>query len=164
VKSIVKLLIIIYNNNNNYYSHLGSHVETKQKKMIKSILKNTTSHPSVEWIYERAKKKIPNISLGTVYRNLKLMVESGEVEVYTHRGQARYDGNTDGHYHFMCSQCSKIIDLDEIVDKNIEDKIKEKTGLKVTHHRLEVGGLCLDCQKLIASRPEKKPIRGEKPV
>ena len=125
---------------------------SKQRDAIIRTLRNTTSHPSAEWIYEQVKKEIPDIGLATVYRNLRLLKKAGEVvEMHTSNDTARFDGNTNNHYHFYCDRCGKVLDLDEPIDNSIETRIANKTGLKVTRHCIELGGLCLDCQKLEAN-------------
>jgi len=123
--------------------------KSKQKEVILRVLKSTSSHPSADWIYEQVRKEIPNISLGTIYRNLKLLKESGDIlELDFGSTLSRFDANAQNHYHFRCDKCGRIFDLDEPVDKTIEDRVTQKTGFKVTHHRLELYGLCRDCWKL----------------
>jgi Fur family transcriptional regulator, peroxide stress response regulator len=119
---------------------------TKQKEAIINVLRETTSHPDAEWVYEKVKKQIPGISLGTVYRNLRILKESGAIQEMEIAGeQAHFDGNPKPHYHFRCDVCGKILDLDEAVDKKLEKRVAQKTGFKVTHHHLEVGGVCVVC-------------------
>jgi Fur family transcriptional regulator, peroxide stress response regulator len=121
---------------------------SRQKEAIISVLRNTSSHPTAEWIYEQVRKEIPNIGLATVYRNLRLLNETGELsEIRTSHHRTRFDANTDMHYHFCCDSCGRILDLDEPIDRTVEARITERTGLKVTRHYLELGGLCQDCQK-----------------
>jgi Fur family transcriptional regulator, peroxide stress response regulator len=127
---------------------MGTNRKSKQREAIMKVLRDTSSHPSAEWIYEQVKKEMPKIGLATVYRNLRLLKEAGEVrEMHTSDDTARFDGNTSMHYHFCCDRCGKILDLDEPIDATIETRVARKTGLKVTRHHLELGGLCLDCQK-----------------
>jgi len=122
--------------------------KSKQKEAILRVVKSTKSHPTADWIYEQVRGEIPNISLGTVYRNLKLLKQDGEIlELCLAGALGRFDGNVQNHYHFRCEQCNRIFDVDEPVDKTINDKIARKTGFKVTHHRLEFRGLCQDCQQ-----------------
>jgi Fe2+ or Zn2+ uptake regulation protein len=121
---------------------------TKQREAILSVLKGTTTHPTADWVYEEVRKEIPNISLGTVYRNLKLLRESGEIlEIDLSSTFSRFDGNPDNHYHFRCEKCGRVFDVDEAVDEKIDERVARKTGFKVSHHRLEFRGLCLECQK-----------------
>lgn len=120
---------------------------TKQKKIILDILRSTTSHPTADWIYEKAKKEIPELSLGTVYRNLKIMKESGEIlELDYGSTQSHFDGNSENHYHFMCEKCGKIYDLDMPVKIDLEEEVKEKFNHDVKFHRLEFFGICNNCK------------------
>ncbi|NWF78149.1 MAG: transcriptional repressor, partial [Chloroflexi bacterium] len=74
--------------------------KTKQREAILRVLRNTTCHPTADWIYEEGRKDIPNISLGTVYRNLKLLREAGKIlEIDLGGNFSRFDGNQDNHYH-----------------------------------------------------------------
>ena len=125
-----------------------AHRKSKQKEAIIKVLRRTSSHPTAEWIYEQARKEMPGIGLATVYRNLRSLKEAGEIsEMHIFSDAARFDGNTNMHYHFCCDRCGKILDLDEPIDATIETKIARRTGLKVTGHHLELAGLCLDCQE-----------------
>lgn len=120
--------------------------KSKQREAILRILRGTTSHPTAEWLYERVRQEIPRISLGTVYRNLRLLKQDGKLLELDFAGaQSRFDGNTQNHYHFMCEQCGRIFDVYEPVDKAMDDEVAQKTGFKVNDHRLEFRGLCKDC-------------------
>lgn len=121
---------------------------SKQRDAIVRILRNTTSHPTAERVYEQVKKEIPGVGLATIYRNLRLLSEAGEIsEIATTAGTNHFDGNAEPHYHFRCNRCGEIYDLDEPVDEAMEDRVATKTGFKVTRHTVELGGLCLSCQK-----------------
>lgn len=121
---------------------------TKQRKTILNVLKNTTSHPTADWIYEQVKKEIPNVSLGTIYRNLNLLAEMGKITVINYANdQSHYDGNTDTHYHFRCKNCQRVYDLHlELFEKEINDIVEKNTDYKVSEHRLEFYGICPNCQ------------------
>ena len=122
--------------------------KSSQRDAILRVVKNTNSHPGADWIYEQVKKEIPNISMGTIYRNLRLLVENGEVKEINIPGiPSRFDGNTYDHHHLLCEKCGRIFDLDEFVDYNMEDMIFQKTGFKVKVQYLKFIGLCADCQK-----------------
>lgn len=122
---------------------------TKQKKVIMDVLRETRTHPTADWVYFEAKKILPNISLGTVYRNLKVLAENNKITELTYgSGLTRYDANTSFHYHFVCSRCQRVFDVDlETTTNNLEEEVAEKTGFKVDGHRLEFYGLCKDCLK-----------------
>jgi len=120
--------------------------KTRQKKAIMDVLKATSSHPTAEWVYDQVKKEIPNISLGTVYRNLKMMNDTGEIkERYFRDGIGRFDARIDNHYHFICELCGKISDINEPGNNNLNSVISEKTGLYINSHSIEFTGLCTEC-------------------
>ncbi len=85
---------------------------TKQRAVILDVLQSVVSHPTADEIYAMVRKILPRISLGTVYRNLDLLVGSGEIGRLDHTGgQRRFDGNTHPHYHVRCECCGKIGDV-----------------------------------------------------
>ena len=122
--------------------------KTKQKEAILRVLRDTTCHPAADWIYTEVKKEIPNISLGTVYRNLKLLQERGEIlELKLGCTFSRFDGKRYNHYHFRCERCGQVFDVDEPVNKEIDARVAQKTGFKISCHQLEFQGLCKECQR-----------------
>jgi Fur family peroxide stress response transcriptional regulator len=123
--------------------------ETKQREAILRVLRNTRTHPTADWIYEEVKKEIPNISKGTVYRNLSVLREAGQVSELNMDGTvSRFEIKQEIHYHFRCERCGRVIDVDEPVDRELDKRVANKTGLKISSHQLEFRGLCCDCQKL----------------
>ena len=124
------------------------HRKSKQKEAILKVLKSTNSHPTAEGVYQQAKREMPHISLGTVYRNLKLLKQGGEIIELDLAGTlSRFDGNTHPHYHFRCERCQRVFDVDEPVDEALDSRVARQTGFEITHHRLEFRGLCQDCQR-----------------
>ncbi len=120
---------------------------TKQKEAIMEVLRGTTSHPTADWVYSEVRKEIPNISLGTVYRNLRLLCQSGEIlELDLCGNLSRFDARQDDHYHFRCEECGQVFDVDEPVDKKIDGRIALKTGFVIIYHKLEFRGVCRKCQ------------------
>ncbi len=86
---------------------------SKQRDAILEVVKNTKTHPTADWVYEEVKKIIPNISLGTVYRNLsKLSDENIITKLGLGTEAEHFDGNTDLHYHVMCTDCGGIYDIE----------------------------------------------------
>ena len=121
--------------------------DTKQREAILNILRKTRSHPTADQIYDEVRKDIFNISKGTVYRNLQVLEEDGIISVLNINGtQSRYEVKQEGHYHFRCEKCGRVFDLDEPIDKELEERISRKTGFTVSHHQTEFRGLCKDCQ------------------
>jgi Fur family transcriptional regulator, peroxide stress response regulator len=123
--------------------------KSKQRDAILRVLMSTSSHPTAEWLYEEVKKEIPNISLGTVYRNLRLMKRQGEILELEQTGTyRRFDGNAANHYHFRCDECARVFDIDEPLVPGIDERVERDTGFRVSHHRLEFRGFCRNCQTI----------------
>ena len=122
--------------------------DTAQRQAILDYLSSVVTHPTADEVYQEVRKAIPNISKGTVYRNLKVLLEDGKISELDLSGTvSRYEANRDTHYHFRCEKCGKIFDLDEPVNTELDKKISERTGFKVSHHQLEFRGLCRECQQ-----------------
>lgn len=118
---------------------------TKQREAILEVLQNTDRHPTADWVYQEVRKMMPNVSLGTIYRNLKVLSENGEIlELTFGSTHSHFDANSDDHYHFVCENCDAIHDLDMEVAKDLENRV-EKRGFLVNTHRLEFYGLCPEC-------------------
>jgi len=131
--------------------------KSKQRDAIQRVLRSTNTHPTVQWIYDQVRHEIPNISMGTVYRNLKLLKKEGQIiELNLADALSRFDANEQNHYHFRCEQCGRVFDVDEPVNESLDKRIAEKTGFKVSHHILEFRGICADCQYQNALDNEKK--------
>jgi Fur family peroxide stress response transcriptional regulator len=122
--------------------------KTKQSEAILNVLRDTTSHPTADWIYNEVRKDIPGISLGTVYRNLRSLRECGKIiGIDLGSAASKFDGNSANHYHFRCEKCRRVFDIDEPVDEKIDKRVARKTGFRISHHWLEFRGLCRECQK-----------------
>ncbi|MDF2538120.1 MAG: ferric uptake regulator, Fur family [Herbinix sp.] len=86
---------------------------SRQREAIKDYLMNTKQHPTADTVYLDIRKNYPNISLGTVYRNLNLLSEQGEIlKINCRDGCDRFDGNPEPHYHFICKICGRVLDLE----------------------------------------------------
>jgi Fur family peroxide stress response transcriptional regulator len=121
---------------------------TKQREAILKTLRKTRSHPTADQIYNDVRNEIPNISKGTIYRNLQVLEEEGAIsELGLNGTQSRYEIKQGSHYHFKCEKCGQVFDLDEPVDKEMDERISRKTGFKVNYHQTEFRGICKDCQQ-----------------
>jgi len=119
---------------------------TRQRKVILEELRKVTTHPSADEIYEMVRKRLPRISLGTVYRNLEILSQLGEIQKLELGGTLkRFDGNPKDHYHVRCLECFRINDVPFDRFVNIEKKLGGVTDYKILGHRLELIGLCPDC-------------------
>ncbi len=119
---------------------------TKQKMLIWQILSQTKCHPTAEWVYEEARKDMPNISLGTVYRNLQLLVADGMAQELNYgKGVSRFDANAGMHYHFVCEKCGKVYDMEMPLKKDTFLQGVDCSCGKIHRYRLEFYGICQDC-------------------
>jgi len=119
---------------------------SKQREAIRVFLKDRKDHPSAETVYQELKVTHPNLSLGTVYRNLNLLSEMGEIQkVPGTIGPDRFDGNAAFHVHFFCTHCDKIIDLKtKELETMVAEAQKDFAG-KITHSITNYYGICPAC-------------------
>lgn len=120
---------------------------SRQRDSIKQLLMNRTDHPTADTIYTCVRKEYPNISLGTVYRNLTLLTELGEIsKISTGDGADHFDANTQRHHHFICTRCQAIHDLQmENIDSVMEVASRHCPG-QIDTYRINFYGICEDCQ------------------
>jgi len=120
---------------------------TIQRRLILEKLSETEGHLMAEDIYTLVKETIPRISLGTVYRNLAVLEKIGLIEKLEIQNQpALYEKKKDLHYHLICENCGLVEDLRGVRIDQLEDEIAQLSGYKISGHRLEVFGVCKDCQ------------------
>ncbi len=120
---------------------------SKKREAILAALQGTSCHPSAEWIYRQLKPQHPDLSLGTVYRNLAFFQEHGHIKsVGVVRGQERFDAIVTPHSHFVCNCCGTIQDLPDIpLEDNLERTVSTQYGFAVERCELTFYGLCLSC-------------------
>lgn len=120
---------------------------TKQRQVLLDELCKVHSHPTADDLYQMVRKRLPRISLGTVYRNLDLMAENGMIQKLEVGGtQKRFDGNAAPHYHVRCLKCGRVDDLGMSLDLDVEHHAREHTDFTILRHSLEFSGLCPDCR------------------
>ncbi len=119
----------------------------RKRDAILTCLRETTVHPSAEWIYARLKPEIPDLSLGTVYRNLALFKEQGLIiSVGTVSGVERFDGNCNPHVHYICTDCGAVLDLHEVeVPHQLQAMVENVSGGQVDGCQLTFTGKCREC-------------------
>ncbi len=122
---------------------------SKKRESIIECMKNTKTHPSADWVYGQLKSEYPDLSLGTVYRNINELQKEGIVcSVATVNNKERFDARTDPHTHVICSRCGKIVDVDGIdVPETILADAQSKTDFAISYSRLQLVGICADCLK-----------------
>lgn len=121
---------------------------TNQRRIIIEELRKLKTHPTADELYAIVREKLPQISLGTVYRNLELLAEAGKILKLELSGkQKRFDGNINKHFHMRCSCCGRIEDMEAEEMSEIDDKLNDLVDkLKVDGYRLELSGLCSRCR------------------
>jgi len=122
---------------------------SKKRDAILELIKSTKVHPSAEWIYETLKEEFPDLSLGTVYRNLAEFREEGKLmSVGYINGRERFDGETNPHGHFKCSCCGSVIDTEGVkISPQILKEVEEQTGGKISAEEVSFYGMCSECLK-----------------
>jgi len=121
---------------------------TRQRQVILEELRNVNTHPSADEIYEMVRKRLPRISLGTVYRNLEILAQSGEIQkLELGSTLKRFDGVPRDHYHIRCIRCDRVIDAPLDFSSKMDHDIQAATDFKIIGHKLEFIGICSACLK-----------------
>lgn len=130
---------------------------THQREVILDEIKKSTTHPTADELYERIKKKLPRISLATVYRNLEIMSESGLINKLEISGrQKRFDWDLDQHDHIYCVQCHRVDNIDLTDKKDVTLPPDQNRGYMVSGCRVEFYGICPKC-----NNTSQKKLKGE---
>jgi Fur family ferric uptake transcriptional regulator len=120
---------------------------TRQRRVILDVLREDHGHPTADDVYEMVRRRLPRISLGTVYRNLELLVEQGSVRKLELRGQARrFDGDLEAHHHIRCMRCNRVADAPAGSCRVSTKAVQRDSGFDVLEYRLEFAGICPDCR------------------
>lgn len=122
---------------------------SRQREAVKEYLMGTVGHPTADEVYTKLRVDYPNISLGTVYRNLNLLVEQGEAQkITTEPGGDHYDGNPTTHYHFLCTRCGRMSDVRMEQMPQLNTLAQVGVDGVVKNHSLLFTGLCRSCTNL----------------
>ena len=120
---------------------------SRQREAIKDYLTGTKEHPTADTVYLHVRNTFPNISLGTVYRNLNLLVENGDlIKVECQDGVDHFDATCTPHYHFVCRKCGRVLDLDLPDLEHINTLANAKFDGVIESHHVLFKGLCPDCK------------------
>ena len=134
-------------NNIEKLRHLGVRITNQRRAILKYIIE-TETHPTVEQIYQKLKPRFDELSLATVYNTINLLVKNGMIqELVYHDGAKHYDYLLENHYHLICEECGQIKDVFYPRLTEGEEVAEKQTGYQVYGHRLELYGLCPECQK-----------------
>lgn len=120
---------------------------TEQRAAVYGYLRRTTSHPTADDVFTAVRTQIPDISLATVYKSLETLVGCGLAGKLTYGdGSARYDGRTDPHHHARCVACGAVMDVPGRLEAEVLERLGPVPGFEVEGYRLELVGVCDDCQ------------------
>lgn len=120
---------------------------TPQRYAILEYLIETDTHPTADEIYQQLVSRFPNMSVATVYNNLRLFIEQNLVKELNYGdSSSRFDFSSTQHYHAVCTICGKIEDVYYPGLEKVEQAAEDLTGFSITEHRLELYGQCEDCK------------------
>lgn len=121
---------------------------SRQREVIKDFLCTRKDHPTADMVYMNVRQQYPNISLGTVYRNLTLLTERGEIrKISVGDGVDHFDADTAPHNHFICKRCGSVIDLEMESIEHISESARQNFDGHIEGHVTYFYGLCGDCCK-----------------
>lgn len=121
---------------------------THQRQVIYEAMKTMHGHPSPEEVFARVKKKVPAISLATVYKNIHLFLKSGVFrQLSLHHGSLRVEMNEEAHHHMVCSKCKAITDIGERELGLVSKSHNLPGGFLVERYAVDVIGICAKCQR-----------------
>ena len=142
------LLVIITIMDNVKWKSSGTAMRlTNPRRAILDELEKEETHLTADEVYEKVRRKLPRVSLGTIYRNLEILAEHGLIRKIELAGQQKmFDGNMQKHYHLQCIKCNKLVDIP--VDMVTVDfsKSKDDKNCKITGYNLELIGVCSRCR------------------
>lgn len=119
---------------------------SRQRECILKNLQSRRDHPTADMVYESVQVEEPNISLGTVYRNLSFLAENGQIlKISTGIGPDHFDGFTEAHNHFVCRKCGRVLDLDYVPDEKIIADASKNFNGEIKGYDLQFYGTCEDC-------------------
>lgn len=119
---------------------------TPQRHAILDFLMSSMNHPTADEIYKALEMTFPNMSVATVYNNLRVFKEAGLVSELTYGdASSRFDANMKQHYHIICRECGQITDFEYPSLNEVERRAAKYTGYDVDSHRMEIYGTCPIC-------------------
>lgn len=122
---------------------------SRQREMILDNLCSRTDHPTADELYLDLKESLPNLSLGTLYRNLALLSDNGTILKF-HCGNAdRFDGNNNLHYHLICERCNRLYDIDHPPLTDLNNMFAEDYKGQINSHLLVFYGICEGCNRSV---------------
>jgi len=120
---------------------------TRPRRLILDVVRATDAHPTAALVYERVRRRLPRVSLATVYRNLRMLAAEGFLAERADAGGMRFDGNTAPHDHVTCLACGRIYDVPAPAERRVRRRVAARIGFEVLEHRTEYYGRCVACRR-----------------
>jgi Fe2+ or Zn2+ uptake regulation protein len=131
---------------------------TRQRRIILEVVRATDAHPTATFVYRRVRRRLPRVSLATVYRNLRTLAAEGFLAERADPSGVRFDGNTVPHDHFTCVACGRIYDVPARADRTVRSRVASRTGFEILNHRTEFYGRCGACRR----HGGRSPVKGQR--
>jgi len=120
---------------------------TRPRRIILDAVRATDAHPTAAFVYRRVRRRLPRVSLATVYRNLRMLAAEGFLAERADEAGMRFDGNTGPHDHFTCLTCGRIYDVPAPAQRSPRRRLPAHAGFQVLDHRTEYYGRCGTCRR-----------------
>ncbi len=131
---------------------------TKPRRLILEVVCASDVHPTAACVYRRVRKRLPRVSLATVYRNLRVLAAEGFLAERADAAGMRFDGNTAPHDHFTCLACGRLYDVPARSDRAVRARVAAHTGFEILDHRTEYYGRCGACRR----QGGRSPVKGQR--
>lgn len=120
---------------------------SKQRDRVYELIKSSTAHPTASWVYDELKREFSHLSIGTVYRNINILMAQGLIrKIETGSSFDRFDAYMDQHYHFICRSCNRVLDLPLAPLEGLNETVSSQTGYSAEDHCIKFYGTCRSCQ------------------
>jgi Fur family peroxide stress response transcriptional regulator len=127
--------------------------ETKQRKRIVELLESSKEHPTAYWLYEQMKHEFPNLSISTVYRNLRILKQQRRISALSFGSNFdRFDGRKTPHQHVICQRCGCVMDIHIDDLQKLQERAEERSSFIIEGLSLNFYGFCDECQKYSKSK------------
>lgn len=138
---------------------------TPQREVVLNLVRSCLDHPTAEWIHLEARRTLPDISLATVYRTLRLLKEKGLIREFSGGASpSRFDGTLHVHEHVRCVRCGAVSDVELPEAGDIREMVGRRTGFRVARYPLLFHGLCEKCSARVVEAPSANGLPGTSPA
>ena len=135
---------------------------TQPRRIILDVVRASDAHPSALMVYRQVRRRLPRVSLATVYRNLRMLAAEGVLSERADAAGTRFDGNTAPHDHFTCVACGRIYDVPALAAPRVRARVASRTGFEVLSQRIEFYGRCGACRRVAGpTRARRKSWQDE---